>query len=68
MTAPTIAAEEVAVSRPVLKGTWSEIAARSLEVSVAGKTYVLGSNPELVTDGIGNWTLSIPISPDGRHI
>ncbi len=44
---------------PTLTGTWDEASASELEVTVNGVTYVLGSNPQLTTDGSGNWTLNL---------
>jgi outer membrane protein OmpA-like peptidoglycan-associated protein len=47
-----------AVSLP-LTGTWDEGHAKSLEVTIAGKTYVLGTDGALSTDGQGNWKLAL---------
>lgn len=59
MAAPTVTGAEETVARPVIRGTWSEIAAKSLKVAVAGNDYVLGESAELTTDGIGNWALAL---------
>jgi len=59
MQAPTVTASEALTARPVIRGTWSELAAKTLQVAVGGQTYVLGSNPELTSDGIGNWALAV---------
>ncbi|WP_421930567.1 Ig-like domain-containing protein [Marivirga tractuosa] len=44
---------------PVITGTWDEVNATELEVTVDGVTYVLGVDSELTTDGSGNWTLDL---------
>ena len=68
MQAPTVAAAEEVTARPVIKGTWSEIAAKSLQVSVAGSAFVIGGNAELSSDGIGNWALALPVPlADGTY-
>jgi outer membrane protein OmpA-like peptidoglycan-associated protein len=61
MERPTVKASEETMSRPSITGTWSEIAAKTLSVGIAGQTYVLGKNPELASDGIGHWTLKHPL-------
>jgi outer membrane protein OmpA-like peptidoglycan-associated protein len=47
---------------PTFKGTWPEKEAiavqKNLQVKLADSTFVLGANPELKTDGAGNWTLT----------
>ena len=60
MQAPTVVVTEEVTARPVIKGTWPEIVAKTLQVSVAGSTFNFGSNPELASDGIGNWSLALP--------
>ncbi len=68
MTAPTVSPAQVTVARPVIVGTWSEIAATSLKVEISGAAYVLGSNAELASDGIGNWSLALPVAlSDGTY-
>jgi outer membrane protein OmpA-like peptidoglycan-associated protein len=51
---------------PTLKGTWPEVAAvaagRNLQVKIGENLFVLGQNPELTSDGSGNWQL-IPSTP-----
>ena len=68
MAAPAVAAAEETVARPIVKGTWSELAATSLEVAIGGMGFELGSTAELTSDGIGNWSLALP-SPlaDGTY-
>lgn len=55
-------------SQPVLTGTWPEGSATTLAVKVGDKSYVLGKDAELSSDGKGNWKLK-PSSPlaDGVH-
>lgn len=68
MTAPTVMATVETVARPVVRGTWPEAAATSLSVSLAGATYVLGTDEALKSDGAGNWTLTVPVPlKDGVH-
>ena len=68
MEVPAVTAAEETVARPIVKGTWSEIAAKSLEVAIGGMAFELGGNAELTSDGIGNWSLALP-SPldDGTY-
>ncbi|MEZ6056578.1 MAG: Ig-like domain-containing protein [Planctomycetaceae bacterium] len=54
---------------PTLTGTWDEVGANLLEVTVNGVTYTLDQNhplnsdPQLTTDGSGNWTLNLNGTP-----
>jgi outer membrane protein OmpA-like peptidoglycan-associated protein len=47
--------------KPTLQGTWPEEAAkaagRNLQVKIGESTFVLGTNPELTSDGSGHWQL-----------
>ena len=43
---------------PVIKGTWPEKDGNELAVAFAGKSYKLGTDKELTSDGAGNWTLT----------
>lgn len=47
---------------PTFTGTWPEVEAKAinsnLQVKVGEATYVLGTNPELKSDGAGNWSLT----------
>ena len=51
---------------PTFKGTWPEKAAiaaqKNLQVKLADQTFVLGTAPELTTDGTGHWQLT-PTKP-----
>ncbi|MCB1377885.1 MAG: hypothetical protein KDK89_05890, partial [Alphaproteobacteria bacterium] len=60
MTAPSVVPAVETMARPVVRGTWSEIAATALAVAVAGQRYELGRDAALASDGIGNWSLSLP--------
>jgi uncharacterized repeat protein (TIGR01451 family) len=59
---PTVNPLSTTDTTPVITGTWDEANGNptSLEVTVNGVTYTLGINPELTTNGTGNWSLSIP--------
>ena len=46
-------------TRPVIAGTWDNVAAVALSVTVNATTYVLGTDTELSVDGSGNWTLDL---------
>ncbi|QIG51089.1 OmpA family protein [Nordella sp. HKS 07] len=55
-------------NRPEIKGTWPEIFAKTLKIILPERTYVLGTDPDLKSDGAGNWSL-VPGAPlkDGAH-
>ena len=55
-------------NKPELTGTWPQGLANTLSVKLGQKTYVLGTDKELTSDGKGNWALK-PASPlaDGVH-
>src|SRR5262249_25071850 len=55
-------------STPVLTGTWDPVNATVLQVTVAGTTYTLGTDPQLTSDASGHWTLTTtaPIT-DGTY-
>ncbi len=59
MAMPTVEPLTADVPRPVLHGTFSEDAATTLSVWLAGKVYERGSAPELASDGKGRWTLTL---------
>ncbi len=59
LAAPTVDSITTAESQPMIKGTWPEGAAKTLDVTAAGKTYTLGKDPEL-TSSAGNWMLMLP--------
>ena len=48
-------------SQPTVTGTWDETAVTNtnLQVTIDGVDYVLGTDPELSSDGSGNWTLDL---------
>ncbi|WP_108882930.1 Ig-like domain-containing protein [Anderseniella sp. Alg231-50] len=58
-TAPTVNKISGRSVRPSITGTWPEGDGNRLTVEVAGKTYELGKNGELTSDGSGNWTLKL---------
>jgi outer membrane protein OmpA-like peptidoglycan-associated protein len=59
LAAPTVESITTAETQPMIKGTWPEGAAKTLEVTAAGKTYALGKDAEL-TSSAGNWMLMLP--------
>ena len=58
-TAPPRAPTAAPATGLPLTGTWDEDGAKSLKVTVAGKTYVLGIDGALSSDGRGNWKLAL---------
>ncbi|WP_201353694.1 Ig-like domain-containing protein [Hydrogenimonas urashimensis] len=56
---PTVISQTTKDDTPLLQGTWDEAESTGLEVTLDGKTYVLGNDPELTTDGNGNWSLAL---------
>ena len=68
VAAPALTSSTIMDARPALAGTWPEGAANGLSVSVAGRTYVLGADPGLSSDGAGNWKLkSESVLKDGTY-
>ena len=67
LEAPAAESQVAAGTLPVLKGKWTEGAAKTLSVTVAGTTYTLGKDAELTSAG-GVWTLkpTVPIA-DGTY-
>jgi len=57
--APTVNKTSGRSVRPSITGTWPEGDGNRLTVEIAGKTYQLGKNGELTSDGSGNWTLKL---------
>ncbi|NNJ76187.1 MAG: OmpA family protein, partial [Anderseniella sp.] len=57
--APTVNKASGRSVRPSITGTWPEGDGNRLTVEIAGKTYELGKNGELTSDGSGNWTLKL---------
>jgi hypothetical protein len=64
---PTVESLLANTGTPAIKGTWAEGIAKTLAVSLAGRTYNLGADPEL-TSNAGAWTLkpSAPLA-DGSY-
>ena len=64
---PTVAALTTNQASPEIKGTWSEGEAKTLSVTLNGKTYALGTDKELSSTS-GAWTLkpAAPL-PDGSY-
>ncbi len=60
MNAPTAKVLTVTVARPTISGTWSQPAATSLSVSLAGTTYVLGTDEMLTSTTSGTWSMALP--------
>lgn len=60
MSPPTVNAMAVTVARPVISGTWPQPPATSLAVSLAGATYVLGTDESLTSATAGAWSLAVP--------
>ncbi len=65
---PTITSVVTNNARPEIKGTWPEIFARTLSVILPDRSFVLGKDPELKSDGAGNWSF-VPTEPlkDGAY-
>ncbi len=57
--APTVEPISSRSVRPVISGTWPEGDAKQLTVTLADKTYTLGTDGQLSSDGSGNWTLRL---------
>ena len=57
--APTVNKTSGRSVRPSITGTWPEGDANRLTVEIAGKTYELGKDGELTSDGSGNWALKL---------
>ncbi len=68
LAAPTIAEIKAdAATAPEITGTWPEGKAKALDVTVNGKTYSLGKDPEL-TSSAGNWSLKLAAPlPSGSY-
>ena len=65
---PTVISVITNKAQPEILGTWPENDAKTLEVSIADRAFKLGRNPELTSDGTGNWKL-VPAAPmaDGQY-
>lgn len=66
LPAPTVENYLGNMLQPTFKGTWPEVAAkavdRNLQVKIGEELFVLGKNPELSSNGTGNWRLT-PAKP-----
>ncbi len=66
LPAPTVENYIGNMTQPTFKGTWPEVAAKAvdknLQVKIGETLFVLGKNPELSSDGAGNWQL-VPSMP-----
>jgi outer membrane protein OmpA-like peptidoglycan-associated protein len=68
MAEPTLKSATIMEARPTLAGTWPEGAAAGLSVTLAGRTYALGTDAALSSDGAGNWKLkSESVLKDGAY-
>jgi outer membrane protein OmpA-like peptidoglycan-associated protein len=65
LAAPTVMPYFGNSATPTFTGTWPEADAKTadanLEVKVGDTAYVIGKNPELTSDGAGNWQLQVPM-------
>ena len=64
------AVKPVSAARPpvAITGAWPHAPGTMLVVEVAGRTYELGKDKELTSDGKGNWKLTLgKLPPDGVH-
>lgn len=59
---PTVARYSGNNAMPLISGSWSEMQGNKLAVAIGGKTYELGRDAELSSDGFGNWKLK-PSAP-----
>ncbi len=67
LMAPTIESLTTDQGMPVIKGTWPQDKAKTLDVTLNEKTYKLGTDAELQSTA-GNWTLKPTTAiPDGAY-
>ncbi|WP_162918908.1 Ig-like domain-containing protein [Taklimakanibacter deserti] len=68
LAAPTVDTLVTNNNRPEVKGTWPEIYAKTLSVILPDRQYALGKDPEVKSDGAGNWSFA-PAEPlkDGAY-
>ncbi|MBL8790096.1 MAG: OmpA family protein, partial [Rhizobiales bacterium] len=67
LVAPTVESLEAQPPVTEIKGTWPEGVAKTLAVTVGGKTYSLPGSAELSSSN-GNWLLKLPAALDvGSH-
>lgn len=67
---PTVQTQITNDQTPTITGTWDQATATGLEVTVNGVTFILGSAPQLTTDGSGLWTLNMngqPLLPEAIY-
>jgi hypothetical protein len=68
LAAPTVNPARANAAPLTITGEWKKAPGVSLAVTIAGKTYELGKDPELTTDDSGRWTLKLTeLPPDGTH-
>ena len=67
LLAPTIDSQISSSATPQITGKWQEGVAKTLAVTLAGKVFTFGTDPEL-TSSVGTWTLkpSAPLA-DGSY-
>ena len=58
LATPTIESLVTNDSRPEIKGTWPETYAKALSVILPDRRYALGKDPEVKSDGAGNWSFT----------
>ena len=68
LAAPTADSLVTNNNRPEIKGTWPEIYAKTLSVILPERSYVLGKDSEVKSDGAGHWSFT-PAEPlkDGAY-
>jgi len=68
LAAPTVDTLVTNNNRPEVKGTWPETYAKTLSVILPDRQYALGKDPEVKSDGAGNWSFA-PAEPlkDGAY-
>ncbi|MBI3866448.1 MAG: CSLREA domain-containing protein [Planctomycetia bacterium] len=68
LSAPTVDFLVTANSLPALTGTYDQQDTKSLQVTLNGSVFTLGTSSQLASDGTGNWTLSTTAAiPDGQY-
>lgn len=55
-------------TNPLVSGTWPEGPAKTLQVTLDGKSYLLGKDPALTSSAKGEWQLKVPTTlKDGTY-
>jgi len=68
LAAPSVAPLRTNAAPLTITGTWPEGSGARLAVTLAGKTYELGRDPQLKSDGKGHWSLTLAaLPPDGVY-